>query len=628
MSILRTCLAVITATAVGHAAELTRTTLGDGGIELSWPVDGALRVPCRVIEGEPVPITEAVTTVDGNHRVRIASDADEPFELRIRGADLPLVTYEAEDGVVEGEVVRMADEPDWGRYTPVQEASARGYAELRSPGHGVGVTALRDADGIFVRACIPDAPTGGGTRATLRLSVDGDERTTIALDSRYAWLYGKGNGQSNDPADGPPHVFWDEFSARIPGGIRAGQTLRLWIAAGDAGDYVRIDCLDLEAVAPPTQRPADALSALDYGAVPDDDGDDTAALQACADAAAEAGVEAWLPPGRYLQQERIRLTGTVLRGAGPWYTELVGTTLGGGWTGTLGVTFSGVGAGVCGLSITSSAHTSRRDGGAKPVTTSGGAHRWLVEDVHLSHTNVGLWMSRAHDGVVRRCRVTGTYADGININKSSSGNLVEHCFVRGCGDDGIALLSETGPDDTPAARNVARHNTISAIYWGHNLDLAGGNEQVMEDNLAQDGVGSGVFTINLPGAYPMFPAVDPVVRRNTFLRGGGNHSQQRRGAVWIYAGSTAIEGLDFRHNQIIDSLFSAIHLTGGGAQRLALVDNLVVAPADQVLRVDPSVTGSAELRGTVLRDPPPDQALITGADRDGFELHSAGNSWD
>ena len=235
-------------------------------------------------------------------------------------------------------------------------------------------------------------------------------------------------------------------------------------------------------------------------------------------------------------------------------------------------------------------------------------------------------MSRAHDGVVRRVKVRGTYADGINLNRGSSGNLVEHCHVRGCGDDGIALLSETGRGDVPAERNVVRHCTVRAVWWGHNLDLAGGADQVIEDCFAADSAGSGVFTVNLPGSYRMFPATDAVVRRNTFVRGGGGG--QRRGAVWIYAGSTAIAGLDFRHNQIIDSLFSAIHCTGTHPQRVSAVDNLVVAPAGPVLRIDDGVTGAIELRGTTLRDAVVGQPSITGADRPAVTLRAAGNSWD
>ena len=57
----------------------------------------------------------------------------------------------------------------------------------------------------------------------------------------------------------------------------------------------------------------------------------------------------------------------------------------------------------------------------------------------------------------------GTYADGINIGRGSTGNLIENNHVRGCGDDGIAILSETENGYPPSTGNTARHNTVAAV---------------------------------------------------------------------------------------------------------------------------------------------------------------------
>ena len=71
-----------------------------------------------------------------------------------------------------------------------------------------------------------------------------------------------------------------------------------------------------------------ALDVTDFGAVPDDDKDDTSAFAAALEQAAETGpAEVFVPAGRYLvQNARLRLgSGTVLRGAGRGRTLLQST---------------------------------------------------------------------------------------------------------------------------------------------------------------------------------------------------------------------------------------------------------------------------------------------------------------
>src|SRR6185369_7458330 len=137
-------------------------------------------------------------------------------------------------------------------------------------------------------------------------------------------------------------------------------------------------------------------------------------------------------------------------------------------------------------------------------------------------------------------RIRFTYADAINLNSGASNNVVENNHIRGSGDDGLALLSEMENNNPMSTNNTVRFNTVSAIWWGHNCDLAGGTGHVIEDNVLVDNAKFGCFTINLPSAYPMFPLSGSIVRRNSIIRGGGNANGQKRGAVWIYPGSTSI----------------------------------------------------------------------------------------
>lgn len=518
------------------------------------------------------------------------------------GAATPFTTYEAELGATDGEVVRAVAAPAADAVSPALEASSRAFVELARPGAHLDIVSTTAANALVIRHCIPDAASGGGTDATLSLYVNGSFRQKLALTSRHAWLYGPGNGQSDDPAAGRPHVFWDEARAFITGGVAAGDALRLQQDDGDDAAFYRIDLVDLELVPPPLPRPAGALSIIDFGAIADDEGDDTAALKACVAAARQQQSPVWIPPGVYRQAGKITLAGVTIRGAGMWYTTLAGTASGSDFGGTVGFHLSGSGATISDLSVTSLVHTSRATKGGKPFTSEVGQCRaWLVENVWITHTNVGFWIGGAVDGAIRGCRVRSTYADAINLNRGSSRNLVEDCHVRGCGDDGIALLSELGPrDPNPSMANTVRHNTVSALWWGHNCDLAGGGGHLIEDNLLADNALFGCFTINLPAAYPMHPQSASTVRRNRILRGGGNAHGQKRGAVWIYAGSTTIDDVSFSDNQIDDAIFRGIHLAGSGMQHMTFERNRIDRPGEDGIVILPEVRGSGRFAGNLV----------------------------
>ncbi len=229
-----------------------------------------------------------------------------------------------------------------------------------------------------------------------------------------------------------------------------------------------------------------------------------------------------------------------------------------------------------------------------------------MENVWIAHTHAGFWLRGVSRGVVRGCRVYLTYADGINLNRGSHNNVVEHNYVRGVGDDGLAILSQNYDNPTHAVThaNTLRSNTVIANWWGHNCDLAGGGGHVVEDNYLADNSRTGCFTINLTSAYPMFPLKDSIVRRNTIVRGGGSHSGQRRGAFWILADGTPISGLTVRENEIRDSVFSAIHIRGGSPQEIVFEANVVDGAGEAPVRIETEAKGSGSFVRNVFKKLP------------------------
>ena len=120
---------------------------------------------------------------------------------------------------------------------------------------------------------------------------------------------------------------FDEVHFRLKKPVRAGDKIMLRKDGKDTIGY-GVDFIELEPLPAIVGAPAGALSVTCYGAVPDDQGDDWAAFNACIRAAMAGGKSVYIPPGRYLLSDKLELEGVGLkiRGAGTWYTQLYFST--------------------------------------------------------------------------------------------------------------------------------------------------------------------------------------------------------------------------------------------------------------------------------------------------------------
>jgi hypothetical protein len=357
---------------------------------------------------------------------------------------------------------------------------------------------------------------------------------------------------------------------------------------------------------------------------------DTAAIEACISDAITKNKTVWLPPGVYYHDRQLRLDGVKLRGAGMWHTALIG--IANGSVRDYGFRLAGDGAEVRDLFI-ENAIVDRRGSGAKAISTTpaDAATNWRVENVWITHSHVGFWMSGANDGLVRNNRIRFTYADSLTLNRGSSRNLVEHNHIRGSGDDGIATLSETAGGThkninaaPPSTGNTFRRNTIIANWWGHNADMAGGTGHVFENNYLADNSAMGCLTINHPMPYPMRDLTDSIIRGNVIVRGGGRITGQLRGAMWIYTGKASARDILVEDNHIIDSPYRGIHLAGPAPQEIRFVRNRIDNPGAEGVYIEKTVTGTLLFDGN----------SVTGATSTPFRnaspngtVNSSGNNW-
>lgn len=469
--------------------------------------------------------------------------------LDARGATLPFDEYEAEDGVTTGTVAA----PGRDEHTVPAQASGRRYVALTRTGEHVEWTARQAANALVVRFSIPDAPKGGGTDATLGLYVDGVRVRTLNLNSRYAWNYGE-FPYFDDPSRGKPVRFFDE--ARFKDlSIPKGAKVRLQRDASDTADYYHIDLIDLEIVDAPYAKPDGFVDVRDFGAVADDNADDTDALVNAIAAARGAGSGVWIPAGRFIISGRPELDRVQVRGAGMWHTELHGINGKGGFMGR------GNGISVADLFLTSDA-VERHDATDNPAFEGDFGTGSLIQNVWVEHMKVGLWLGAVNDGLyITQGRVRNTWADGINFSGGVRNTTASQFHFRGTGDDGMAMWSQNGVANV---NDTFRFNTVQVPLLANAYAIYGGTDNKILDNLAFDtgtsSAGIAVSTRFNPAPF----AGTTEVRRNTLTRTGGYDPGWNTtfGGLWIYAESSPITApVRIESVDILDSTYDGILLT-------------------------------------------------------------------
>jgi len=578
------------------------------------------------------------------------------------GAKTPFVSYEAEAGTLGGgaAIVSLSAPPTTQFSSPALEASGHAYVQLTQPGQFVQWTNNTGQPITFinVRESIPDSPTGGGISATLDLYVNGVFRQAINLNSKQTWIYeGNNNYQGNDqnPADGHPHVFFDEAHAFITGApIAPGGTFALKKDASNTAAFYYIDVVDVENPPPPLVQPANSISITSCGAVADPNPtngsanpgaiDSTAAIQNCINQAEAQGKILWIPAGTFylLGATGLHAQGITIEGAGMWYSTIyrnvpLPNSLG------LAAVFSVTSCTVKNFHIDSNAlsrGTNDGDGGAMDTTGT----NWLADGMWNQHTESGFWASGT-GGTIQNSRVTQEWADGININNVSlngtvGNNLtVTNNFIRGTGDDALAINSVNFNDTpsgrvfyTPMSNATVTNNTSVAPWQGKGVGIYGGSGHLVQNNYVADtgrylGLGIGKFGVN--GS----DLLSATVTGNVIVRSGGNGFNQGQPAMHIGNGGDGqgvgtVTNVTVSGNTIMHSLYDSIGFST--ATNIKLQDNTIIDPSRNGIVISPpfypAPTGSATITGNSVT------GLLSGNspfinNSNGFTATVNNNSW-
>jgi len=479
--------------------------------------------------------------------------------LAARGATLPYLELEAEAGTTNAQVLNPNRTPG----TVEAESSGRRAVKLTATGHFVQWTAPAAANSLVVRYSMPDAPSGGGINATLSLYVNGTKIQPLNLTSRHAWVYGGypyGDSPSTPPKPGEwdpgPHRVYDEARFLLPS-IPAGATVKLQKDSGDTAAYYTIDLINLEQVDAALTMPANFVSITSFGAIADDNGDDTQAIRNAinnAKSTGKAGV--WFPSGVFNMREFIDLENIHLRGAGPWYTRIQATN---------GVGFRGGGSNIKVLDLAFFGDTvERHDDPDRSAFEGVFGTGSLIQNVWIEHVKVGMWLNPGTDGLyIVNGRVRNTYADGINIFGGVKNTMVSHFNIRNSGDDAFAMWSSGAINENC----TFRYDTAQMPNLANTFAIYNGRDNKLLDSVGADTnyASSGVLITDWFADLPFLGTTE--VKRVTLNRTGGEQQtnwHMNAGAVWIHASKREISGhILIDGVEINDSTFSAVKFSWG-----------------------------------------------------------------
>jgi hypothetical protein len=521
------------------------------------------------------------------------------------GATLPYDEYEAEAAAYTGSLIGPSTTL-WMNGGSLQteiaaESSGREAVLLSAQGQSIQFTTRRQCNSIVVRYVIPDAPGGGGIRATLNCAVAGpgvNFNQELQLSSSYSWDYGGwGYPYNKNPGAGQPYHLYDETHALFGQEVPAGSTITLAKTAADTAAYYVIDLIDLEDVGAQITQPANSLNAItDYGATGNGSTDDTNALQNCINAAQNQGKTAYIPAGTYLISNPLSVPAVTVQGAGMWRTTIHQSN---NVTSVVQFSLNNASATVSDLLL--QGEVINRDDTA---TDSGfdyhGGTNSVVRNVWIEHTKCGWWVgnrgSVTNGLLVTGCRIRDTYADGVNFCNGTSNSTVTQTNLRNTGDDSLAAWS-LGPGDN---NNTFSYNTIQCTWRADGLAFYGGSNSNLLNNLVTDTLDqSGIMIQQGFGADGFGGTFN--ISNNTLIRAGGPFGGTNYGAIQLWANQGGLGGtFNFSNNVVQNSTFSGVVFQGGGANG-GIFNGLTISNSgNNGIEVFGGTSGSATFSNTVV----------------------------
>lgn len=297
--------------------------------------------------------------------------------------------------------------------------------------------------------------------------------------------------------------------------------------------------------------PAPAFAAdvlvTSFGAIPNDNIDDTAAIQAAMDSLGKRKTTLVFAPGNYTHSGVLRNNrpGTTLRGAAT-------------------------------LTATNEA-TSAFDINANDVTVDGlrfatpnTTQRWEAPDQHkltvrgqsgVRLTNVGVIGSAAAGVFVDQgstgfvftdVSVRDTRADGIHMTGGANNGVVTRPVVTGTGDDGVAVVSYGSGGGAGLVHHIEVNDpVVTANYWGRGVSVVGGEDVTYRNVVSDDSATAGIY-IASESSYSTMGVTRVQVLGSRVTRANRNTTVQH-GGILIVSSQTPVRDVAVRDIAVSDT---------------------------------------------------------------------------
>ncbi|MDQ1484548.1 MAG: hypothetical protein QOJ62_241, partial [Actinomycetota bacterium] len=470
-----------------------------------------------------------------------------------RGANMPYDMYEAEAGGVGGGATVLSPNRTIGDLAG--EASGRQAVTLNSTGSYVQWTTRASTNTLVTRFSIPDAAGGGGATASLNIYVNGTLLKPITLTSKYAWLYNSETSPDNNPNAGTQRHIYDEASIMLGTTVPAGSVIKLQKDAANTSQYA-IDFVQLEqATVIANPDPAHYLVPASTSQQ-----DVQTAIQNAESSSTALGV--YLPAGTYPVSTKFQVSGKAIKvvGAGPWFTQFQTdqnqTNTETGFT----VQASANGSTFSGFAIFGN-YTSRLDGAGQTFGITDVSNIGL-DNIWIEHMVVGVWGTHVVNSSFTNLRLRDTFADGINLNNGSSGNVMNNDEARSTGDDSFALFAAQDHNSSDLTNNTISNVTSLLTWRAAGVAIYGGEANTAKNFLVADTLTySGLTISSLNFGYPFqgFGTQPTVFTDFSLVRDGGHFwNGQVFPAIWLFSATQPFQGIRVTNAVITDPTYSGI----------------------------------------------------------------------
>ena len=437
----------------------------------------------------------------------------------------------------------------------------------------------------------------------------------LTLSSKHSWLYGttdEPEGLTNTPGGDARRLF-DESHALLGRSFPAGTVFKLQRDAGDDAAFYVIDLVELEQVAPPAAKPAQCTSITEYGAVPNDGLEDTAAIQAAVTADQNGDIACvWIPAGQWRQEKKILtddplnrgthnqvgISDVTIRGAGMWHSQLYSLiephlapgVINHPHEGNFGfdiddnVQISDIAIFGSGRIRGNNGQRGGRRRSQRPVRPEHQDHATCGSSTRTSACGSGATTTTSPScgdpATASSSPACASATPTRTASTSATGRATRGSFnstFRNTGDDALAVWANPYVKDRNvdiAHDNTFRNNTVQLPWRANGIAIYGGYDNSIENNLVYD-------TMNYPGIMlatdhaPLPFSGTTLIANNGLYRTGGAfwNEDQEFGAITIFPQTHDIVGVTIRDTDIVDSTYDGIQFKNGGGEHARRADH-------------------------------------------------------